>query len=386
MFVRLLWGILRSSRGRLIVALLALTSGAAVVAALLTLQADVQRKLSGEFRTLGANLIIQPPQALQTAVEIRSAAAGSFLDAGMVEKVAAAANSAAAGTVLAPYLYTVAQVDSHPVVVSGTWLDAAPRLSPWWKLAAGNWIASRDDTAYCLVGRDAARTLGLRVGNEIRLETGDVSVPLRISGVIESGADEDDQIIVSLPVAQKLAGATGKISLISLRNVPGGVAQIESARRALAAAFPSAEVRPVRQVTEAQADLSSRLRLLIEGTVILISLLTLLCVLATMAALAVERRRDVALMRALGGSASRVVSLFLAEAGLLGAISGLAGYLMGIVLARWVGWRVFQAAVSPAWKILPLTVAVMTGIALAGALPLRLLAKTRPGAILRGEP
>jgi putative ABC transport system permease protein len=160
---------------------------------------------------------------------------------------------------------------------------------------------------------------------------------------------------------------------------------MEQARRRLAAALPTAEVRPLRQVTEAQGDIARRLRVLVASMVILILLLTLLCVLATMAALAVERRLDVGLMRALGGSISRVVSLFLAEAALLGALSGLAGYLIGIVLARWVGGRVFQSLISPQWKILPLTVAIMVAVALAGALPLRLLGKVRPGAILRGE-
>jgi putative ABC transport system permease protein len=383
MFGRLLWGILRSSSGRLIVALLALTGGADVVAALLTMQADVQQKLSGEFRAFGANLIIRPPRTLQTA-EAGSAATTSLLDARVIHDVTAANISGATGTIVAPYLYVVAQANGRPIVVAGTWLDAARSLSPWWKLIQGRWIASRDDSSYCLLGRDAARALRLEPGDRIHLQTSHASPQLTVAGILEAGAEEDSQIIVSLPLAQQFAGAPGKISLVAV-SVPGTTSQIEDTRRRLAAALPQTEVRPVRQVTEAQGDMASRLRLLVASTVILISLLTLLCVLATMAALAVERRRDVGLMRALGGSISRVVALFLAEAGLLGAASGVAGYLLGIVLARWVGWRVFQSLISPQWKVLPLTVAVMTGIALAGALPLRLLAKARPGAILRGE-
>ena len=50
-----------------------------------------------------------------------------------------------------------------------------------------------------------------------------------------------------------------------------------------------------------------------------------LCVLATMAALAMERRADVGLMKALGGSIGRIVGLFLAEVGVLGAVGGCAG-------------------------------------------------------------
>ena len=61
-------------------------------------------------------------------------------------------------------------------------------------------------------------------------------------------------------------------------------------------------------------------------------MLTSLCVLATMAALAIERREDVGLMKALGGSISRIVGLFLAEVGVLGAVGGVIGCIVGMAL------------------------------------------------------
>ena len=61
MFLRILWKLLGASRGRLAVALIALTSGAAVCSALLNVNLDAERKLTQEFRTLGANVVIAPP-------------------------------------------------------------------------------------------------------------------------------------------------------------------------------------------------------------------------------------------------------------------------------------------------------------------------------------
>jgi len=58
---------------------------------------------------------------------------------------------------------------------------------------------------------------------------------------------------------------------------------------------------------------------------------------------------------------------------------------MGIGLARWMGERVFGASINPRWDVFPLTIALMIGVALAGALPLRLLGKVKPAVILRGE-
>ena len=58
MFARLLMKLLRGSRGRLAVALIAVISGAAVISALLNLDLDIERKLTQEFRVLGANLVV----------------------------------------------------------------------------------------------------------------------------------------------------------------------------------------------------------------------------------------------------------------------------------------------------------------------------------------
>jgi putative ABC transport system permease protein len=144
-------------------------------------------------------------------------------------------------------------------------------------------------------------------------------------------------------------------------------------------------VRPIRQVTQAEGELLNRIQLLIISMVVLILALTVLCVLATMAALAMERRIDVGLMKSLGGSISRVVGFFLAEVGVLGAVGGVAGCVAGVALSRWMGQRAFGAAITPRWEVIVVTIAMMIGVALAGALPLRLLGRVKPAAILRGE-
>jgi putative ABC transport system permease protein len=141
----------------------------------------------------------------------------------------------------------------------------------------------------------------------------------------------------------------------------------------------------VRAVTDAEGDLLGRTRLLILSMIVLILSLTGLCVLATMAALATERRADVGLMKALGGTIARIVGLFLAELGVLGAAGGVIGCVAGVALAEWIGRRVFGAAIAPRWEIFPITIALMVAVAMAGALPLRRLGHVKPAAILRGE-
>src|SRR5258707_6322522 len=63
MFWRIFRQLLRASRGRLTVALIALSSGAAISSALLNINLDAKQKLTHEFRTLGANVVVAPPSA-----------------------------------------------------------------------------------------------------------------------------------------------------------------------------------------------------------------------------------------------------------------------------------------------------------------------------------
>ncbi len=57
---------MRGSRGRLAVALIAVVSGATVISALLNLEFDIERKLTQEFRLLGANLVISRGTGAET--------------------------------------------------------------------------------------------------------------------------------------------------------------------------------------------------------------------------------------------------------------------------------------------------------------------------------
>jgi putative ABC transport system permease protein len=380
MFWRLLWKLLRGSRGRLAVALIALISGAAVISALLNLDFDISRKLTQEFRTLGANLVISPAAGVQTSDA--GASAPTLMDQSVALAEVAQLQSPDV-LAAAPYLYIVARSAGTRVVVAGTWLDQSPKLYPTWKLS-GDWIASREDTAHCLIGHDVASQFSLSPGSQLELNYIGRTARLTVAGVVDAGGPEDNQVFVNLPVAQALAAAQNQIGLVQL-SVGGPASNVSRLTLQLQTALPGYDVRPIRQVTEAEGALLNRIRLLIVSMVLLILVLSVLCVLATMAALAMERREDVGLMKALGGSISRILGLFLAEVGVLGAAGGLIGCFVGVALSIWMGHQVFGTAISPRWEVFPLTIALMMGVALAGALPLQRLGKVKPAVILRGE-
>src|SRR5215831_2122477 len=60
MFWRVVRRLLTANYGRLFVILLALGAGAAITSSLLNLQIDAKKRLTTEFRALGANVIVAP--------------------------------------------------------------------------------------------------------------------------------------------------------------------------------------------------------------------------------------------------------------------------------------------------------------------------------------
>lgn len=149
MFARLLWKLLRGSRGRLAVAIVALVSGAAVISALINLDLGVEHQLTQEFRTLGANVVVSPGQNVKAA-DAPAAAPVLMGEDAVMQAIAQTRTSSVVAA--APYLYVVARSANTPVVVAGTWLDETPKLAPTWKLER-EWIASREDSVRCLVDR-----------------------------------------------------------------------------------------------------------------------------------------------------------------------------------------------------------------------------------------
>lgn len=378
MFRRLLWHLLRGNRVRMAVALVALTSGGAVISALLNLNLDVSRKLSAEFRSLGANIVISAPSS-----PVATGGSSALIDDSVMLTVE---HAAPAGVLASPYLYTVARATSAgntDVVVAGVWLDRLAQMAPSWKIS-GKASLPPGDLTDCLIGQNASESLKVSVGSRIALKSQSHSENLIVAGVISAGGSADNQIFVNLPVAQALAGASGKIQLIQL-SVVGSPNEIRAVQSHLQTALPALAVKPIPQITEAEGKLLGRIRFLIVSTAALILILTSLCILAIMAALAMERRKDVGLMKALGGSMRSVLRIFLAEVGILALAGAILGYLVGIILSIWMGHRVFDASIAPRWEVFPVTVVLMLLVSLAGALPLRLLGNIRPAVILRGE-
>lgn len=384
MFRRLLRRLLFANRGRLFVILLALSAGAAVSAALLNLQTDAKRRLTTEFRSFGANILVLPKSTSgsqeNTMPELPATTFAPTLDSPLTVHFAS-------------LLYTIASAapatsaEFSPVVVVG-YAGVLPGSAPLDTLTdSGNGAHAETGSAAamrCIVGQQVARQLNLGSGGSLAIRSGDRSARCSISDILKTGSTEDGQIFLPLRGAQSLADLPGRISAVQV-NASGSSNQIGQFAAQLQQRLPDVEVRPLRHFTEAQAKIYSRISSLLTIATALILTLTILCVMAAMTNIAAERRNDVGMMKAIGGSARRVLNLFLTEAALLGLAGGVIGSAVGIVLSIGLGKAVFGVAAAPRLIVYPISVALTVIVAIFGAYPLRRLVNIRPATVFRGE-
>jgi putative ABC transport system permease protein len=379
MFWRIVRRLLTANYGRLLVILLALGAGAAITSSLLNLQIDAKKRLTTEFRALGANVIVAP----------RDSDANSGL-ATLDQKLMMEIPSEHAGRPVpaVAFLYLIGEVGKigetqhQSAVIAGTEGQDLTQVRPG-KRTEYSADLEKDPDA-CEVGAKAAEQFKVHAGDSLHLGNQGRQAVCKVFAVVATGGAEDAQIFTKLATAQAIADLPGRLTLIQL-SVTGTPDSINRFIAGLAKQLSSADVRGIKQLAEAEGKLYNRISGLLSTTVILVLVLTSLCVMAGMSNVAMERKNDVGLMKAIGGSVRQVVRLFLAEAILLGAMGGLAGSAMGMLGSMWLGKAVFGVTAQPRWIVYPLSVAITVVVSVASAFPLRRLASVPPARVFRGE-
>jgi putative ABC transport system permease protein len=362
MFLRMLVRAALLRRGQATSALLAIVVAAAVATAIMNLYVDVQAKLRREFRNYGANILVVGKD--------RASLPGGAL---------AKAESVLAGRgEVAPFALVVAQTsDGQPVVVVGADFARVRQLNRWWSVS--QWPSA---PGQALLGVRALPVIS--PGNQpFDLSFQGRSIRLLPAGAVQTGAAEDSRIYLSLPDFVSWTGVRPSTLEVAANGSPE---EIDALMKQLQQAIPEAEVRPVRQIMEGEARVLGKTRATLLAAAVLIILTAGLCVLSTLLGWVFDRRRDFAIMKALGASDRLLNRFFAAEAAALGGSGALIGFVLGTGIAAWIGRANFHAAVVPRFSILPLILMGSIAITLLSAiLPISVLRRVQPANILRGE-
>ena len=362
MFLRMLMRAAVLRRGRAASALLAMVVAAAVATAMMNLYVDVQAKLRKEFRSYGANVVVVGKD-------------GASLPADALAKV----EPALAGRGMAvPFAYVVARTSSgQSVVVAGTDFERVEKLNRWWSVSA--WPSGSGEA---LVGMRALPVVSPD-GKPFDLSFQGHTIHLQTAGTLQTGAAEDSRVY--LPMNEFVSWSGVAPSTIEIA-ANGSTEDINALVKQLSPEFPNAEVKPVRQIVEGEARVLGKTRATLYAAAILIVLTAALCVLATLTGWVFDRRKDFAIMKALGASEGLVSGFFAAEAAALGAVGAVLGFGIGVGIAAWIGRVNFNAPVVPRLSVFPIVLAGSVAVALLSAIvPMTLLRRVQPAVILKGE-
>jgi putative ABC transport system permease protein len=359
LFFRLLLRAAWVRKDRALTALVSVAVVATIATAALTIYSDLEGKLSREFRGFGANVIVSSQSESLTR-----------------EELATIRNLVGENGEVLPVAYAVATLrqDGAKIVIGGADLDQLRKLNP-------SWAFSELNQGNALVGSRVAENLSHGGDWDVRFGSAEAHISPR--AVFRSGSDDDSRIYLPLADFERLTGVQPATALV---RVEGRPREIQAAIARLSAALPRAEVKPVRQITQAQSAVVGKTRSVVLSASAVVVVLIMLCMVATFTGAVLERRRDFAVMKALGASNRTVNLLFAAEASLLALAGAAVGYVFGSGIAFWIGKANFDAAIFPQpVLLLPVLLGSVLLALIASSAPLRLLQQIQPAAILRGE-
>ncbi|NJD78399.1 MAG: ABC transporter permease [Candidatus Methanoperedens sp.] len=415
MFTHLLSKAIQRRKLRIALAVLAVVMGASIASTLLSISFDINDKMGRELKSYGANILLLPKDE------------GTFINESELYKVK---------TIFwrhnilgySPYLSDTVRIKDSEIVLSGTYFEEEIRVpgfkksfigerkaeekeaslrtgvktvAKWWKVE-GEWPGSEE----VLAGISAAEKLNIKQGDFIWVDFGNNNATYKVSGILSTGGDEDNQIIAQLRDVQKLFNRQGMVDrvIVSALTTPEPQEKIDPSRlppeeyeiwyctpyissiMLQIEEVIDANAKPIRQV----ADNEGKLLRKFEGLMFLITAIAMIAaslgVSATMTTTIFERRKEIGLMKAIGADGIQISHLFFGEAIIIGAVGGTIGIVIGSVLARMVGLWVFNAVVNPSLLSVLVSGILSIGVALLGSLlPVKRAVEIEPSIILRGD-
>ena len=440
MLARILREALRRHPRRAGTAVLAVGVGTALATGLLGVSLDITERMASELRSYGANILVTP-RAAGLQLEIGGITISPPRMSGRIDEN----ELARLKTIFwrhnivgfAPFVSGVVQVGDDRAVLTGTWFDkpvtlpagAAVRtefareektteavvfrtgvkaISSWWQVE-GEW-ADDGDPEMAMVGARVARRLGLRPGQTFEVRYGERERMLKVVGLITTGGDEEEQIFVPLIGAQGLLGLDSGVDKVLVSALVEPDDKLRSDLRGLDPSemtpeqyetwycspvmsavltqieevLPDTRAAPIWRIAEAEGAFLGKIGLLMTLLTVTALVAAALAVMTAMTAAVLERRAEIGLMKAIGADDRQVALIFLSQAALIGLTGGLLGYLAGGWVTTLVARDVFATAVSLPLVVLPITLVLALGVALAGsALPVRRATQFHPVSLLR---
>ena len=304
---------------RAVLAVVAVTAGVSLAVSVVVLTTSISRSITDFGRRLGG------PAPLRVV----GAASRAGLDEAVLGKVETTPGVGAAVPVVQAVTFAQGRHHEFPVLVLGVDCRMEVLVGPFG--CVPDRIAAARDTDPPIVAPSLARRLGPT--GVVRNDLGSSAVKDAPTAVALDRVNAGAVVVYPLPVAQRLFGRAHRLDAIYVRPAPG--VRVDELRPRLTAAVGRWNGVLGASDPPPGIDLASGIFVPIFS---LMSLLALgvggVLVYNVLSLSLEERRRDLAVVGALGAPGATVVGGALVEAGLLGLVGGVLGIPGGVALAH----------------------------------------------------
>ncbi len=315
---------LRRRKAKALFVLSGIFIGVCTVVVLLSLVAAMKHNINHKLELYGANILIVPKtENLSLSYGGLSLGGVSFEMQEIKEEelqnilsIKNAANVAAVG----PMILGPVTVGGHRILMAGVDFQAFQTLRPWWVIKG-----EIPDGRGAVLGADAARVLGLAMGDKFKVNNKE----LLVTGVLDSTGSQDDGLIFApLAMTQELLGKKGRISMAEVAALCSGCPIPEMVDQ-ISEKLPGANVMAIQQVVKGRMETLNHFEKFSYGVSALVLLVGSLMVLVTMMGSVRERTVEIGIFRAMGFRRSHVIRIILLEATIVSGIAGILGYFGG---------------------------------------------------------
>jgi putative ABC transport system permease protein len=212
-------------------------------------------------------------------------------------------------------------------------LDAfrAVRLQPGLVGESSDRLDTLRSDAIFLSG-SAAQSLGLEPGAVLRVQVGLEDVDLRVAGLLPGGATHQHLAVMDIAAVQWRFHRLGKLTRVDLRLHPG--VEVSAFQQRLQRTLPAGVyVQPPQSTVESNLRLTRAYRTNLNVLALVALFTGALLVFSTQLLSVLRRRAELALLRVLGLTRSRLLWMLAGESALVGTAGAVLGLLGGYLLA-----------------------------------------------------
>jgi putative ABC transport system permease protein len=217
-----------------------------------------------------------------------------------------------------------------------------------YRLTVGRWFTG-DEPESVVVSSRLAESRNIRVGDHLDVTVGNEDAWLVVVGMVNDNAQSlqsssKGKVFVPLDTAARLLHRADAADFFAVRFAQHDGPFVENALAALEKKFRELSPGMLAAYADKESSLeaSKILTVLLYAMTVIVGTIGGIGVANTLTLNVLERRREIGVMRALGGRNSHLIQVFLTEALAMGGFGFLLGLALGFPLARLLVWLMEQ--------------------------------------------